>query len=167
MDFDKLYADHFDQVKRTAKYFLKNEEDALDATQDTFVSLYEHMDDYDHSSSLSTWITQICINKCKDKLRKIKRERQTFVQLKDNDQYLLDSIEDSSTPDTILSAEEDTNAVINSFSGLPSNIRKALHLRLVEDRSYKDIAAAFDIPVNTAKTWVRRGRKNLLSTISP
>jgi len=41
MDFNKIYTDHFDQVKRTAMSFLRNEEDALDATQDTFVSVYE------------------------------------------------------------------------------------------------------------------------------
>lgn len=167
MDFDKIYTDHFDQIKRTAMSFLRNEEDALDVTQDTFVSVYESLDQYDKSSSLSTWITQICINKCRDKLRKRKKEKRMFVPLTTKNEHLLDSREEVTTPDNILEAEEDEKQIFSQFLGMPDNIREALTYRLVNNYSYKEIAELMAIPINTAKTWVRRGRMQLSKTISP
>ncbi len=38
---------------------------------------------------------------------------------------------------------------------------QALHLRLAEDRTYDSIAAAMDRPINTIRTWIRRGRLEL------
>lgn len=167
MDFDQIYTDYFDQVKRTAMSFLRNEEDAIDATQDTFMSVYESLDQYNESSSVSTWVTQICMNKCRDKLRKGKKERATFVPLTNKNEHLLDSREEASTPETILESEENAQHVLSSFSGMPDNIREAMTLRLVEDKSYREIAEEMAIPINTAKTWVRRGRTQLLQSFSP
>jgi RNA polymerase sigma-70 factor (ECF subfamily) len=167
MDFNKIYTDHYDQVKRTAMSFLHNEEDALDATQDTFMSVYESLDQYDDSRTLSTWVVQICINKCRDKLRKAKKERSMFVPLTTKNEHLLDSREEATTPDNILEAEENEKAIFSNFLGMPDNIREALTLRIVQDMSYREIADEMAIPINTAKTWVRRGRTQLLQTISP
>jgi len=167
MDFNKIYTDHFDQVKRTAMSFLRNEEDALDATQDTFVSVYESLDQYDESRTLSTWITQICINKCKDLLRKKKRERQRFVPVTNKNEHLLDSREEATTPDNILEAEEKEMSVYSQFLGMPDNIREATTMRVLQDFSYRQIAEEMAIPINTAKTWVRRGRLQLSQSFSP
>lgn len=167
MDFDKIYTDNFNQLVRTAKSFLHNEEDAQDAAQDTYLKAYEHLDSFDGSSSLSTWLTQICINTCKDKLRKKKREAKYITPINVDTQYLLDKEEDEADPLLLLDAAEVENSIYCFFLQMPDNIRQALMLRLVDGLSYKDIAEKMGIPINTAKTWVRRGRKQLSPTISP
>lgn len=167
MHFNQIYTDHYYQIKRTAKSFVKNEEDALDVTQDTFLQAFESADKFDDSYTLSTWLTQICINKSRDKLRARKAERKRIVPIVENGGHLLDSKEDHSSPDRILIAEENNDAIFSSFIGLPNNIRKALTLRFVDEYSYKDIAEELDIPLNTAKTWVSRGKKQLLHSIRP
>lgn len=167
MDFDKIYADNYNRLLRTAKSFLHNEEDAQDATQDTYLKAYEHLDSFDGSSSLSTWLTQICINTCKDKLRKKKRETKYITPINVDAQYLLDKEEDKTDPMFVLDAAEVEASIYCLFLQMPDNIREALILRLSEGLSYKDIAEKMGIPVNTAKTWVRRGRKQLSHTNSP
>lgn len=169
MDFDTMYKDHFDRVLRTAKSFMRNNEDALDATQDTFLKAYESLDSYDGSSALSTWLTQICINTCKDKLRKRKRENKVIYSGDNPEvrQLLTVGEEDNVTPDSVLEAEEEGDTVDTLFLQLPSNIKQALHLKLVEGLGYKEIAAEMDTSINTVKTWVRRGRKKLQQAFSP
>lgn len=167
MDFDKIYNEYYNQIKRTAKSYLRNEEDALDVTQDTFLRAYEMADKYDDSYSLSTWLTQICINKCKDKLRQRKAEKKRFVPATEGNEHLLDSREDTDTPDSIISAEEDKHTIFSTFLNLPDNLCAALTMRYTDDASYKEMAEKLEIPVNTAKTWVRRGRTQLLNTIRP
>lgn len=167
MDFNKLYNDHYDQIKRTAKSFLRNEEDALDAAQDTFLKAYESLDSYDGSASVSTWLTQICINTCRDKLRKRKTEGKHVVPITQGNEHLLDSKEDKSDPMLLMDAAEAENSIYCFFLQMPDNLRQALMLRYNLELSYKDIAEEMGIPLNTAKTWVRRGRTQLLQTISP
>lgn len=167
MDFDKIYNDYYQQVKRTAKSYLRNEEDALDVTQDTFLKVYESLDSYDDSYSLSTWVTEICINKSKDKLRQRKREKKRFAPITGANEHLLDSREDHNTPDSILSAEEDGVSISDTFSSLPDNIRQALTLRFSDELSYREVAEKMNVPVGTVKTWVRRGRAKLLQQVSP
>lgn len=167
MDFTQLYTDHHDQVTRTAKSFLRNEEDTQDAVQDTFLKAYESMDSYDGSSSVATWLTQICINTCKDKLRKRSRERKRVVPLTGGNEHLLDSREDQTDPLMVLDAAEVELAMSSLFLQLPENVKEALILRINHDLSYKEIAERMQIPINTAKTWVRRGRTQLLQTFSP
>jgi|SRR5690554_2790768 len=167
MDFNKLYTDHYDQIERTAKSFLRNEEDASDAAQDTFLKAYESLDSYDGSASVTTWLTQICINTCKDKLRKRKTERKHIAPVTPGNEHLLDSREDHNSPDLLMQAEEDEVSVNSIFLQMTEPVREALTLRLVDDLSYKEIAERLDIPVNTAKTRVRRGREKLMQVISP
>lgn len=167
MHFNQIYTDYYNQIKRTAKSFVKNEEDALDVTQDTFLQAYESADKFDDSYSLSTWLTQICMNKSRDKLRARKAERKRIVPIVENGEHLLDTMEDQASPDHIMIAEENNDAIFSSFSGLPYNIRQALTLRYVDEYSYKDIAEVMGIPINTAKTWVSRGKKQLLHNVSP
>jgi len=165
MDFQTLYDTHFDRVKRTAKAFLHNEEDALDAVQDTFLKAYESLDSYDESaSSISTWLVMICKSICQDKLRKRKRENKVFVNLEENDNIRKD---ETSSPDLLMEAEEDEVALRLEFEKLPDKVKTAFTLRHYDGLSYKAIAEEMNVSINTVKTWIRRGRNTLLQKISP
>lgn len=167
MDFNKLYTDHYDQINRTARYFLRSKDDADDATQDTFLKAYESLDSYDGSAAVATWLTQICINTCKDKLRKRKTEGKYIVPSTKSNEHLLDSREDHNSPELMLEADEDGESISSTFLQLPEYLKDTLVLKYNYELSYKDIAEKMGIPVNTAKTWVRRGRKKLMQAISP
>ena len=66
-----------------------------------------------------------------------------------------------------MDAAEAENSIYCFFLQMPDNLRQALMLRYVDELSYKDIAERMDKPLNTVKTWVRRGRAQLMQTISP
>lgn len=169
MDFDTMYKEHYNVVFRTAKSYLRNVEDAADATQETFISAYEHMDRYDGQRPVATWLVTICKNVCRDKLRKRKRENKVFSSENNPEiaKLLAEGQEDHTTPDSVLEAEERGLSLGQLYLKLQPKIQQALNSRFVDEDSYKEIAEKLDVPVNTAKTWVRRGRRQLEEILSP
>lgn len=169
MDFDKFYTDNFSTIQATAMSYLKNKEDAFDATQDTFLKAFEHLDTFDGDSAISTWLVSICINVCKDKLRKKRTEMKTIQEADPFKitELLEDMRQEIATPENILIAEQRGKDISLSFLGLNANVAKALQLRYFDQMAYKDIASEMDVPVGTVRTWLRRGRMSLLPTNSP
>lgn len=169
MDIETLYKEHYDKVYRTAMAFLKDREDAYDATQDTFLKAHNALDTYDGTSAVSTWLVNICINTCKDELRKRKRENKLIYS--DNAPELTAvmeaKLEDIASPLAVMEAEESESALNTMFLSLPDNLYRAVILRFLDDLSYKELAEELGVNINTAKTWVRRGRKQLMQAISP
>jgi RNA polymerase sigma-70 factor, ECF subfamily len=72
----EMFRTHGPMVYRRARYILGNHADADDATQDVFLRAMNHLDEFDHKSSTSTWLycitTNYCINMLRDKKRRDK-----------------------------------------------------------------------------------------------
>ena len=50
--------------------YLRNEEDAMDALQESFIKIYRHLDSFKEGSKFETWVYRIVVNTCNDMLRK-------------------------------------------------------------------------------------------------
>ena len=61
---------HQQPIHRFCFHYLRNAEDAVEATQDTFVSAHRTLHCYRSRARFSTWLFQIALNKCRDRLRK-------------------------------------------------------------------------------------------------
>lgn len=71
------------RVYRLAVTILRDERDAEDAVQDTFVRIFERIGDYRGDSSFTTWLTAIVVNRCRDKMRRRKvRQALSLDQLR-------------------------------------------------------------------------------------
>jgi len=64
--FEQLYQSHGAKMKSIAYNLLGNTSDAEDAVQETFLKAYRAMGSFKGDSSLSTWVTRILINTCRD-----------------------------------------------------------------------------------------------------
>lgn len=53
---------------------LRNEEDAKDAVQETFIKVWQNISSYNEKIKLSTWMYKICVNNCLDKIKSRKRK---------------------------------------------------------------------------------------------
>lgn len=71
--FGELMDLHMQSMYKTAWAYLKNNEDAADAIQDTILTCYEKLHTLKKEKYFKTWLTRILINKCKDILRKKNR----------------------------------------------------------------------------------------------
>ncbi len=72
--FEHLVRRHECRVFRTAVALTGNQEDAEEALQDTFLSVYQHLGEFRRDSRFTTWLTRIAINAA---LQKLRRRRQS------------------------------------------------------------------------------------------
>src|SRR3954467_15310599 len=78
--FEELVARHRDKIYARAFSMMRNEEDAVDLSQEAWVKSWQRLKQFQGESSFLTWMTRIVINLCLDKLRKHKRERAESIE---------------------------------------------------------------------------------------
>ena len=70
MDFDNIYEEYFDRVYYKVLSVVKNDDDAEDICQETFISVYKNLSKFREESNIYTWIYRIAINKTYDFFKK-------------------------------------------------------------------------------------------------
>ena len=78
--FEELVARHRDKVYARAFSMMRNEEDAIDVSQEAWVKGWQRLKQFQGDSSFLTWMTRIAINLCLDALRKQKRQRAESIE---------------------------------------------------------------------------------------
>jgi RNA polymerase sigma-70 factor (ECF subfamily) len=73
--FEELVARHRDKLYARAYSMMRNEDDALDLSQDAWVKGWRRLAQFQGDSSFVTWMTRIVINLCLDQLRRLVRTR--------------------------------------------------------------------------------------------
>src|ERR1041385_7419788 len=73
--FEELVARHRDKIYARAFSMMRNEDAALDLSQEAWVKGWQRLKQFQGESSFATWLTRIVINLCLDELRKQKRHR--------------------------------------------------------------------------------------------
>src|SRR5580765_8184146 len=73
--FEELVARHRDEIFARAFSMMRNEEEAVDLSQEAWVKGWQRLKQFQGESSFVTWMTRIVINLCLDQLRKRKRHR--------------------------------------------------------------------------------------------
>jgi RNA polymerase sigma-70 factor, ECF subfamily len=155
--FDELMRAHEDRVFSICLRMLRDREAALDATQDTFVTVFRKADRFAGRSAFSTWLYRVAVNVCYDHSR---RSRRNFTEpLSDIREPV-----DASAADGFASAElrPDLEAALQA---LPPEFRAAVVLSDVEGLALQTVADALGVPVGTVKSRVFRGRRLLAEAL--
>src|ERR1043166_1808660 len=78
--FEELVARHRDKIYARAFSMVRNEDEALDLSQEAWVKSWQRFSQFQGQSSFGTWLTRIVINLCLDQLRKRKRQRTESIE---------------------------------------------------------------------------------------
>src|SRR5213080_4298049 len=78
--FEELVARHRDKIYARAFSMMRNEEEAVDLSQEAWVKGWQRLKQFQGESSFGTWMTRIIINLCLDQLRKQKRQRTESIE---------------------------------------------------------------------------------------
>jgi len=78
--FEELVARHRDKIYARAYSMMRNEDEALDLSQDAWVKGWQRLAQFQGDSSFVTWMTRIVINLCLDQLRRQKRQRTESIE---------------------------------------------------------------------------------------
>lgn len=153
-------------VYSIAMSVLKNPDDAADLTQDAFIRLVRALPQYNGESRFTTWLYRLVINMGRDELRR--RGRQVPIApatTADDEEFdpLANVADDDrwSDPALALDSRELRGEVHRALEQLEEHYRLVLTLYYFDDMKYADISEALDMPLNTVKSHIRRGKERL------
>jgi RNA polymerase sigma-70 factor (ECF subfamily) len=170
--FELLVASFGVPLRTTARRILRDQDEADDALQETFVSVLRAIETYEGRSPLSAWLQQIAVNACLMRLRKRRRRAE-----EDLDEFLPEFLPTGqyAQPQQGWGPAADENAlrdetialVRGCVDELPDKFRVPLVLRDLEGMDYETIAARMELTVNAVKIRVHRGRQALRTLLDP
>jgi len=153
--YELLIRKYNQRLYRTGMSILKNETEAEDAMQTSYVKAYEHLSDFANRSSFGTWLTRIMINECLQQ----KKNKSRFQTVAEN-QY--QNISQMHTPVHALINKELGIVLEDAIAGLPEKYRLVFILREIEDLSIRETAnvllleeSNIKVRLNRAKTLLR------------
>ena len=151
--FDELLSRHQDMVFALCMRTLRDREYALDAMQDTFVTVFRKLDKFSGESAFSTWLYRVTINTCYDQLRKRKRRR-TEPLPKHHDPA-------DTSSQSEFDAVEVRPDIADALAQIPEDFRTAVVLSDLQGLPLSEVAAIVGVPVGTVKSRIFRGRRLL------
>ncbi|MFN2454572.1 MAG: RNA polymerase sigma factor [Pyrinomonadaceae bacterium] len=141
---------------------LGREDEARDATQDTFVAAFRNLRGFRGESKVSSWLHRIAVNQCITRQRraKVRGESSLDEQLETaGDGAFFASAVDS--PGRVTEARERSEAVRRAVAALPTELRQIIVMKEFEELTFQQIADALDIPLSTVKSRLYTALKQL------
>jgi RNA polymerase sigma-70 factor (ECF subfamily) len=132
---------------------------AEDLAQETFVRAFVHFERFDPERPLLPWLLAIARRLCLDLLRR-ERLGPTAAEVP----AIVDPAPD---PERQAAVNETLSRLEAALSGLDEGPREAIVLFHLEGLSYRDIAAALEVPMGTVMTWLHRGRARIKTLLEP
>ncbi|MBN2308105.1 MAG: RNA polymerase sigma factor [Candidatus Hydrogenedentes bacterium] len=157
--FHMLFDRYRALVYNFARYMLNDPFRAEDILQDTFLSVARSAPRYRPEGRFRTWLLRIVRNRCLNLLEADRARRAATIRERPE----FPAIETS--PGRRIEAAERMAAVREALSRLPERQREALVLYGFDSMSYDEIAGVLDVPINTVKTIIHRGRAALARAI--
>ena len=160
--FEELMRKYDKKIYSFVVRMVRNEDTAVDLTQDFFFKIYTVLDKYNFEYKFSTWAYRICYNLVIDHIRK----NQAQVDSLDDDSV---SVHDMLESDNVsredgfkaLSREETRDYVWRIVDQIPLKFRELILLRYIQDLKYEEIADITSLPVGTVKNRIFKAKEIL------
>ena len=167
--FDALVLKYQSRIVNLVSRFVRNQADALDVTQDTFLKAYRALPNFRGDSAFYTWLYRIAINTAKNYLavqaRRSSDKEQDFSEIEQIDGN--HALKEYATPEHLLLRDEIQATVIAAIDDLPKDLRMAITLREIEGLRYEEIATVMDCPIGTVRSRIFRAREAIDGQLKP
>ena len=160
--FRWLVDNYRDRVFHTVLNIVQDTDDAEDASQETFIQVFESVGQFKQESSLSTWIYRIAVHKALDKIRR----RKTRQRLRQILPWWMPEEKKSAGPSfqhpgIDLEHKEKAATLFGAIQSLSSNQRIAFTLIKVQGMSYDEAAAIMNQSIKSIESLISRAKANL------
>jgi len=167
-EFESLTLGHLDPLYAAALRLTRNERDAEDLVQDTFLRAYRFFDKFERGTNIKAWLFKILTNTFINRYRRQVKERAVVEDDKDtvHERFMSRDVSESSTnPEQYFFDRLLSDEVLAAIDALPVDFRMVVILADLQEFAYKEIAEILDCPVGTVMSRLFRGRKLLQKSL--
>ncbi len=155
-----VYERYRKYVYSIAYHYSGNKEDALDITQEVFITVFKAFGGFKQQYSILPWIKKITVNRCLNFLRS-RKESISLNQTTEAGDELQNIISSDTTTEASIVCKDTKKALEDAIEKLPDKQRMAILLRHMKRMKYDEIAGAMKLPSGTVKTLIHNGRATL------
>ncbi len=153
--YEMLVRRHRGRIYRIALRMLGDPDDAEDVAQDVLIQVWTALAGFAGTSSFTTWLYRIVVNRC---LNKVRRRRWTRPVLD------TDPPPAAGAEDTVV-AQHRARAAMEAVAALPPDQRAVIVLHQLEGLSYREVAAIVNVSEDAVRGRLHRARLNLITTL--
>jgi len=159
--FEQAVLPHLDAAYNLARWLTRNEQDAQDVTQESFLRAFRFFDGY-QGGNMRAWLLTIVRNTCYTWLS---RNRAPDFAVEFDEEIHSEELSGSADPEIQVLANADKETVHRALEELPEIFREVLVLREMEGMSYKEIADVASVSLGTVMSRLARARTRLRESL--
>lgn len=167
--YAQLVEENASRIYRLALRMMGNEADAEDVLQETFMSAFKAIDNFEERSSLSTWLYRIASNAALMRLRRKEPVQVSVdepVERDDGDLVPRQFFDFCCLPEEDLMRVEAREEMQRAIEELPTTLKSVFILRDIEGLSTEETAQALDLSISAVKSRLMRARLKLRERLS-
>jgi RNA polymerase sigma-70 factor (ECF subfamily) len=160
--FASLVDEHQRYVYNLALRVVKDENEALDLAQETFVRAWTALPNFKGKSQFRTWLYRIVTNLCYNRLPNLRRS------LNDLGDDVMENVPETNfnNPVQEFESNETRRHLHKAIENLDEKYRLLITLRYQNELSYDEIASTLNLPLGTVKTGIFRAKEQLRKTLA-
>lgn len=158
-----LYTETCQSVYFLARNMLKSDEDAMDIVHDSYICVFQSLDNIKNAAGFKSYLRTTVANRCKNYLKKKKplylsdmTEDGTELELEDTDGVI---------PGELVGNEDVIECVRRVVESLPEEQRMCVILRYYDEMSLQEIADTLEVSLGTVKSRLSRASKKMRDEI--
>jgi RNA polymerase sigma-70 factor (ECF subfamily) len=161
--FEELVARHRDKIYARALSMMRNEDEAMDLSQEGWVKSWQRLKQFQGESSFGTWITRIVINLCLDQLRRRKRQPTDSIEEMNEKSGGVERHMSvvMTNPTERLERGELRKKIDQALGQLSYEHRTVLILHEFEELEYKEVAEAMGCSIGTVMSRLFYARRKM------
>ncbi len=140
---------------------LGREEDARDATQETFLAAFRSLRGFRGEAKVSSWLHRIAVNQCITRQRRAKVRNEAALEDEQERDAAKFSAPVSFSPARTVESRQITEAVRCAVNSLPVDLRQIVVMKEFEELTFREIADTLDLPLSTVKSRLYTAMKQL------
>src|SRR6195256_380156 len=131
---------------------LGREEDARDATQETFLAAFRSLRGFRGEAKVSSWLHRIAINQCITRQRRAKVRGETALEDEAEKNAAVFALPLDASPARTAETIERSHAVRRAVCSLPPDLRQVVVMKEFEELTFQEISDALELPLSTVKS---------------
>jgi RNA polymerase sigma-70 factor (ECF subfamily) len=140
---------------------LGREEDARDATQETFINAYRSLKNFRGEAKVSSWLHRIAVNQCISRQRRAKVRSETPLEDEAGLENFTSSLASKDSPLYRAEARQISETVRRAINSLPPELRQVVVMKEFEELTFLEIAEILELPLSTVKSRLYVALKQL------